>query len=52
MLNQYKNINQIQVRTKSVSGERISKSKTEFLDFDDREYILIMIYQIKLKINV
>ena len=35
MLNQYKNITEIQNRTKSVSGERLSKSKTEFLDFDE-----------------
>ena len=35
MLNQYKNITEIQNRTKSVSGERLSKSKTEFLDFPE-----------------
>jgi len=39
MLNQYKNIDQIMSADKSVSAERISKSKTEFLDFDANEQI-------------
>jgi len=39
MLNQYKNIEQILNRTKSISGERISKSKTAFLDFDKEEAV-------------
>ena len=39
MLNQYKNIDQIMSADKSVSADRISKSKTEFLDFDANEQI-------------
>jgi len=38
-LQQYKNINQILTAEKSISAERISKSKTEFLDFDSNERI-------------
>ena len=38
-LNQYKNIDQILTAEKSISGERISKSKTEFLDFDAEERV-------------
>jgi len=39
MLKQYKNIDQILTAEKSISGERISKSKTDFLDFDTEERI-------------
>jgi len=34
MLNQYKNINQIRNRTKSVNGERISSNKSSFVSID------------------
>ena len=34
MLTQYKNIDQIQTATKSVSAERISKTKTDFFSYD------------------
>lgn len=34
MLNQYKNIDQIKSTKKSVSGERIDRSKTEFVSYD------------------
>ena len=35
MLTQYKNTNQIQTASGSISGERLSRSKTEFASFDD-----------------
>ena len=35
MLTQYKNINQIQTASGSLSAERLSRSKTEFVTFDD-----------------
>ena len=35
MLTQYKNINQIQTASGSLSAERLSRSKTEFVSFDD-----------------
>ena len=44
MLNQYKNIDQILSADKSVSGDRISKSKTEFLDFDAEERVFFNSY--------
>ena len=37
MLNQYKNINQIKSTKKSISGERIDRSKTEFVSYDSNE---------------
>jgi len=39
MLNQYKNIDQVLSAEKSITGERISKSKTEFLEFDAKERV-------------
>ena len=35
MLTQYKNINQIQTASGSISAERLSTSKTEFASFED-----------------
>ncbi len=37
MLTQYKNIDQIRLATKSVSGERIDRSRTEFASYDANE---------------
>ena len=39
MLTQYKNINQIQTASGSISAERLSSSKTEFASFDAEEAI-------------
>jgi hypothetical protein len=39
MLTQYKNINQIQIASGSISAERLSSSKTEFASFDAEEAI-------------
>ena len=39
MLTQYKNITQIKQSTKSLSGERIDRSKTEFASYDANESI-------------
>jgi hypothetical protein len=39
MLTQYKNTNQIQQATGSVSAERLSSSKTEYVSFDSEEAI-------------
>jgi hypothetical protein len=39
MLSQYKNINQIKLASSSLSGERFSRSKTNFLSFDAEESI-------------
>lgn len=39
MLTQYKNINQIQTASGSISAERLSRSKTEFASFDAEEAI-------------
>ena len=39
MLTQYKNINQIQLASGSVSGERLSSSKTAFVSFDADEAV-------------
>ena len=39
MLTQYKNIEQIQTASGSISAERLSRSKTEFASFDAEEAI-------------
>jgi len=39
MLTQYKNIEQIQIASGSISAERLSRSKTEFASFDAEEVI-------------
>jgi hypothetical protein len=39
MITQYKNIEQIQQATGSVSAERLSSSKTEYVSFDSQEAI-------------
>jgi hypothetical protein len=39
MLTQYKNIKQIQTASGSISAERLSKNKTEFVSFDDNEAV-------------
>jgi hypothetical protein len=39
MLTQYKNIEQIQIASSSISAERLSRSKTEFASFDAEESI-------------
>jgi hypothetical protein len=37
MLNQYKNINEIKSTKQSISGERIDRSKTEFVSYDSND---------------
>ena len=39
MLTQYKNIKQINSASGSISAERLSKNKTEFVSFDAEEAI-------------
>lgn len=39
MLTQYKNIDQIKLASGSISAERFSRSKTDFLSFDAEEFI-------------
>jgi hypothetical protein len=39
MLMQYKNINEIKSATKSISGERIDRTKTEFISYDANESV-------------
>ena len=39
MLTQYKNINEIKSATKSISGERIDRTKTEFISYDANESV-------------